>query len=834
MKRILGIILVAAMLFAMIPAVAAADTQTEGESAEPVSVTYSFTNGGRSDVPDGWLERVVKTTDAETGTSTYSFLWNEKYKNFPTDSENPGDYWAYLGTNAATSVGKINASTGIGSQVSISTYLGVNQCSWTALRIKVPKTAEYSIEAITAYKYKNASTSMSISIAEFTDELRTIFTEGNTATYGTAGENSNTYGTRTGAKDYAALGIADKMTLLGKANIRLAEGSVGYATVLSADITDAGTALLNADTEYLLVLHTGDNRATTITTLTLTEVEDENAGGGEEEIPVARNQEYVFSAYVTAGSGYNTTGYDDFSKIDETSGTDDWAITAYGAHNEGKPALTQLSATELKFYANKTYYGTDSDISNKAVIALDVEEEGTYDISVTTNATNYGAEADVYILSEKELTETYASYLSEGKVTTALFRELPIQGRISSVGASGTIVSDLGTKKLSGGTNYMLFHIMSDNPKTINSGNNNQCINLTKINLNLTDSVAEEESATAITGKVSFASGADITLNGKAYSANTIASIDAGSTVTVKADETAGNFAGWIRGRIDSGVYVSTDAEYTFEIMSNTYLTPVYSKAPSADGQIVEFWNANGAYIGNSEVADGSAAAPVATLTGHTFAEWLLSESTALPLAEGKVDVSAISDAIIRAVASFVTRESVGANAPENADVEDTKITLDRVLVNGVAQTKNFGDKIVCTDTGAVTAWLRDGKIVSYDPEYTYYIWDATNIYSTYVKNIEKKPLVVIDSKSIDGAYMIEYDKGNADAVVEAGILFGSTSGIVISSTDGSKAASQKNTSHGQFCASPNGGEQYARGYLIYEKNGAKYIIYTDAISIGQ
>ena len=165
----------------------------------------------------------------------------------------------------------------------------------------------------------------------------------------------------------------------------------------------------------------------------------------------------------------------------------------------------------------------------------------------------------------------------------------------------------------------------------------------------------------------------------------------------------------------------------------------------------------------------------------------------------------------------------------------------DVIRVNGVfnrdpdtqeAAPVPFGAEVVCTDDDA-THWLRDGRVVAYGSTYTHYAWDGSNIYSSHVA-IENKPLVVLEDTSVDGAYMIEYDKGDADSVIEAGIIFGSSENIIIGSTDGSKAASQRNNAHGQFCASPNGDvtENYARGYLIYEKNNIKYIIYTDAMAV--
>ena len=842
-KRVIAILLSMAMMISLMPAAFAGDT------AEPVSVTYSFKKGGRSDVTadNGWLEKTVCTPIDALGTETaqYSKLINSAYVEFPT-SENakPGDMWAYIGTSADAGVSRLTAKdteadTVSGEFVALSTYLSIGSSAvggWAAFRIKVPKSAYYKISDVQAYKYHNATSEMEIYVVpkmEALDERISKYDASEVLSSYLAGDYY--YGKKTGVPLFSTFGNLG-CYLMGSANVYVVKAQAGNG---AAPLTDCKVQYLEEGKEYYLFLHSKTKGACTISDLTLTECEN------EETIPEDKTQTYLFgSNYMSAKAtdSANTIQYDSFEEVNgELSAR--WAITPHGAFKKADSGtLTQLSNQFVYFYVNKGLYGTTSmdskAMGTRPVIALEVKYPGKYDLMIQTRGVTAGTEGDVYILSEKELKETYADYLSDGKVTVDLLKRSAPVGRMTGIGNGETIKNKVGTVELEKGTYYLIMHFASDNPKTIKRSNDHQYIELYKVELTESTGSGSSEGMTpeAISGNASFAASSDILLNGESYSANTIKSIPLGSTVTVKADNADGSFAGWVRGKANSGVYVSSDVEYTFEIMSNTYLTPVYTA--QSDAQIVEFWNENGAYIESAEVEGGKAEAPAATLAGYVFESWNISSDKALTVTDGAVDVSAISDKIIRAVAKHTARETVGYNAKENqkylegTDAEGANINLDKVLVNGAKQSTYFGDKITCTDNGgAVTHWLRDGEVVSYDATYTHYIWNGTNIYSSYAP-VEKKPIILIDDMSIDGAYMIEYDKGNADKVVEAGILFGSTPGIIVSSTDGSKASAQRKENHGQFCASPYGDEAYARGYLIYEKDGARYIIYTNAVSV--
>ncbi|MBE6910890.1 MAG: hypothetical protein E7473_00010 [Ruminococcaceae bacterium] len=400
----------------------------------------------------------------------------------------------------------------------------------------------------------------------------------------------------------------------------------------------------------------------------------------------------------------------------------------------------------------------------------------------------------------KKFTELGISAENQAKYKAA---SLNVQGKnigsSAAVSAPAVVSENSQGIELEGDTEYILLLCNMVGGKTINI----ESLTLTAE----AESESEETTPVELKDPIAFGAGADILVNGEEYKTGNIKSFTPGTSVTVEVTDTE-NFAGWVRGTANSGVWVSSSPSYEFKIMSPTYLTPVWTSAPAEGSQKVEFWNENGAYIDSSDVADGMAAAPTAEdvkLAGYTFNGWWTDADTQLALTEGSVNVSALSGAIIRAVAKH------------NAQ-------------NG------FGTPISDTNANA-TYWKRGDVIVAYGADYTFYKWNDTPEITFGTDQVEENPLVVLEATSVDGAYMIEYDKGNASEIVEAGIIFGSTADIHIGSTDGSKAASQRNgdeNGHGQFCAKPNknGAHAYARGYLIYRGTDEKlYVIYTAAVA---
>ena len=318
------------------------------------------------------------------------------------------------------------------------------------------------------------------------------------------------------------------------------------------------------------------------------------------------------------------------------------------------------------------------------------------------------------------------------------------------------------------------------------------------------DITVEEDKPATVSDKVSFIVtsniDADISVEGINYNGG-IASVLRGEKVTVEAPEVDGyTFVGWKRGSNENGRFINQPQSFEMTLLTNTYLTAVYSEKPKADEKTVEYYNENGDYIATGAAADSAPSVP--TLAGYVFSgKWFVSEDVEL-------DLSKLSDGITRAVAKHDAKAVAGS------------ITLGGEDLGA----KKFNDEITLTATKAgFTSWKRDGRTVSYDRSYTYYAWSETAIEESTEEITEGKklPIVVLDAKTVDGAVMIEYDAGDYE-IVEAGIIFGSNA--TVESCD-KKFTSQRNLSHGQFAAKAEGA---ARGYVIYRDGGDYRVIYSD------
>ena len=270
-----------------------------------------------------------------------------------------------------------------------------------------------------------------------------------------------------------------------------------------------------------------------------------------------------------------------------------------------------------------------------------------------------------------------------------------------------------------------------------------------------------------------------------------------GDEIEVEAPELDGyTFRHWVRGTEERSEFVSVEPSFTYKLITNTYLTAVYTMDTAAN--TVEFFGGNGEYIASVEVQDGEVAAPSApSLTGFKFLDWYTSENKTLA-------DTALTAPVTRAVAVFGETDDTFTVAGEENIKYDTKIT------------KTYSAPVV---------WYRDDVRVGYGTEYEYFVWDNVGKI-TYVEGTAQ-PLVVLDKAIKSGnARMIEYDAGGKK-IVEVGILFGDSAGITVDSCK-YKATSKKGASHGQFTAKPYDDESCARGYLIYEENGKYKVIYSD------
>ena len=451
------------------------------------------------------------------------------------------------------------------------------------------------------------------------------------------------------------------------------------------------------------------------------------------------------------------------------------------------------------------------------VIQLKVKHNGIYNITATVVEFDYGTDADVFMIKTSDITEINPSVLKNYKSI----------GRVGNV--KGRADGDVGAVSLTEGDWYMVFDFNTTNT-TQTSSSARQVFRLSELTFTEIDALPESGSTPDTAENVaplSFAATtnipgkAKVTVNGVEGNLSVI-NPARGAKVSVSAPEVEGyKFIGWMAGSAnDSGdEELANTAKFvnglgqedTFTVYTSTFLTAVYEEITPAESatSVVEFWNLDGSYLGKKSVSEleelAAAGKSVKTsLIGHSFAGWFTAEDVTL-------DISAITEKVTHAVADY-TADAISGNG---------------IRVNGVEleDANAYGKEVVCTDdAGTVTHWIRDGKVVSYDPTYKHYVWGATNISASYAP-IAKKPLVVLDDETVSGAYMIEYD-GAGKTIVEVGILFGSAKPTITSKEEIFK--SQRNNNHGQFAAQPTDSDHIARGYMIYEENGTYKLIYSE------
>lgn len=529
-----------------------------------------------------------------------------------------------------------------------------------------------------------------------------------------------------------------------------------------------------------------------------------------------------------------------FDAIDESKGTSDWAISSYGGG-----VISHVSTDSIKFFVGKTLYGNDkvslewtsaTNIDTRVVLELDIKESGTYDVMASmVKGDKTGTEADAYLVSAEEMEskknlmgvtvaeidDRFAWY-DEGvyKVTPAFIKTLDRLGHINGVNlAANETEQYVGTATLTKGVYYLILNLASDNILTSNK--TQHTFQIAGLTFTESESAVDTDEASDVTGTFSFATSLD----------NAIKAVACGEEVEISAPETDGNgnvFKCWTK----NGVYVSSKATDTYKVMTNTYLKAVYAPAGTAEDKVVSFYKENGEYFMTIPAVDGKVVLPEENpaLPGLVFDAWYTADGTELEA--GAELTKAETIAVAKFNGRFTTTELAeeNQNLSTDSNIQAASAKADIVNVNGAGKHARFNTEIVCEDNGGnVTHWLRDGRVASYDAKYSYFIWDGTNIYSSYAP-IVKKPLILIENRAINGAVMIEYDRGNQN-IAEVGILFGSSAGIDIKHCN-SKAASQRNNAHGQFSATPVSGDAYARGYLIYGSEGNYKVIYTDAFKI--
>ena len=120
-------------------------------------------------------------------------------------------------------------------------------------------------------------------------------------------------------------------------------------------------------------------------------------------------------------------------------------------------------------------------------------------------------------------------------------------------------------------------------------------------------------------------------------------------------------------------------------------------------------------------------------------------------------------------------------------------------------------------------AWTKDGQVVSYDEEYSYYPWTGSEVVEEATTG-EKSDVPAVVLFENGDAYMLELVNFDGVEIVEKGILFAG-SGVPTVRSFGAKAVSI--TDKVQFTASSDDAD-VARAYVIYKDGGSYRVAYSD------
>ena len=300
-------------------------------------------------------------------------------------------------------------------------------------------------------------------------------------------------------------------------------------------------------------------------------------------------------------------------------------------------------------------------------------------------------------------------------------------------------------------------------------------------------------------------------------------------------------FVGW---KDSYGTTVSTDAVYSFTVLGDTALTPEFVKIKTEEGNeiayvTVSFYHQSGKLLDSQKVVSGEGkitnTVNAPTKVGFDFLGWSAKASGAT--AEDVVDFETATFSEntslypVFKVQDITYTLTVGLQTEQKAPQSSVTVTADPI------EGKQF------------VGWKdANGNIVSYDSTYTFIITGDTTLEAYYEQadsEVVKEPTITIAQptyKDITGGYKMafyfNYTVPEDCELVDIGIIRKKgdyeADGITLE-TDGVSQYSvlSKLGSEGQFYYTKSnyyGTGHTVTGYMIYEKNGIRYTVYSDSI----
>lgn len=313
---------------------------------------------------------------------------------------------------------------------------------------------------------------------------------------------------------------------------------------------------------------------------------------------------------------------------------------------------------------------------------------------------------------------------------------------------------------------------------------------------------------------------------------------------TAKVTATANDnyeFVGW---KDSYGTTVSTDAVYNFTVIGDATLKPEFVKVKTEEGNeiayvTVSFYHQSGKLLDSQKVVSGEGkitnTVNAPTKVGFDFLGW-----------SAKASGATVEDVVDFETATFSENTSlypvfkaqditytlkVGSQTEQKAPQSSVTVTADPM------EGKQF------------VGWKdANGNIVSYDSTYTFIITGDTTLEAYYEQadsEVVKEPTIIIAQptyEDITGGYKMSfyfnYTVPEDCKLVDIGIIRKkgdyAADGITLE-TDGISQYSvlSKLGSEGQFYYSKSnyyGTGHTVTGYMIYEKNGIRYTVYSDSI----
>ena len=312
------------------------------------------------------------------------------------------------------------------------------------------------------------------------------------------------------------------------------------------------------------------------------------------------------------------------------------------------------------------------------------------------------------------------------------------------------------------------------------------------------------------------------------------------ATVTATANDDY-EFVGW---KDSYGTTVSTDATYSFIVLGDTALTPEFVKVKTDEGNeiayvTVSFYHQSGKLLDSQKVVSGegkiTTTVNAPTKVGFDFLGWSAKASGAT--AEDVVDFETATFSentslypVFKAQDITYTL-TVGLQTEQKAPQSSVTVTADPI------EGKQF------------VGWKdANGNIVSYDSTYTFIITGDTTLEAYYEQadsEVVKEPTIIIAQptyEDITGGYKMafyfNYTVPEDCKLVDIGIIRKKgdyeADGITLE-TDGVSQYSvlSKLGCEGQFYYTKSnyyGTGHTVTGYMIYEKNGIRYTVYSDSI----